>query len=77
MNVIGSVLIVRADEVLERAIASDQGSFDDKDLTESFLNQMSVDYPSQRKGGKKTTITENMDEQDKGVVNDGQDFSPV
>lgn len=76
MNVIGSVLTVRADEVLERAIAGDQGDYDDKMITENFLDQMGVDYPNQRT--KKTrTVTENLDEQDKGVVNDGQDFKPV
>lgn len=55
-------LIVKGEELLERAIASELS--DDANLTESYLNQMSVQYgPSHVK--KTTTVVENPDEQDK------------
>ena len=53
MNIIQSIITVKPDVVLEKAIAAEVGGMDDKDLTESFLNQMSVQY--QPTHVKKTT----------------------
>lgn len=67
MQVIQTILTVKGDEALERAIAADVTSMDDNDFTHNFLEQMSTEYPHYK--GKKTTVVENWDEQG------GQDFN--
>lgn len=66
MPLVQTILTVKADEVLEKAIASDVSTVDDKDLTESFLNQMSVQYPSTHVKKEKTVVED--------LSNEGQDF---
>lgn len=62
MDIIQTIITVKADDALERAVASEVS--DDANLTESYLNQISVQYgPTHVK--KTTTVVENPDEQDK------------
>lgn len=65
MNIVETILNVKPDVSLERAIAGDVGSMDTNDLTESFLNQMSVDYPH-HKGPRKLVVED--------PSNEGADF---
>ena len=44
MAVVYGYLTVKEDATLLKAVASEVTSVDDKDLTESFLNQMSTQY---------------------------------
>ena len=67
MNVVQTILNVRGEASLEKAVAMEVGNEDDKDLQADFLQQLSVDYgPKTRK--VKTVTTDNLD-------NGGQDFN--
>ncbi len=57
MKIHASELHVKEDESLSKAVAQEITGTDDKDLEESFLSELSVDYPHTPKK-KKTTITE-------------------
>jgi hypothetical protein len=61
MHIVQTILNVRGDAVLERAIAGEIGSLDEKDLTKDFLEEMSTQYSPTP--GPKKTIVENLDEQ--------------
>lgn len=63
MNVVQSIINVKADAALERAIASEVGDVDEKDLTRDFLEEMSSQYTPTP--GAKRTVVENLDEQRK------------
>ena len=66
MNIIPSIITVKCDESLERAIAADVGNMDENDLTESFLNQMSVEYRPDHYNGNRKVVVED-------PSNEGQD----
>lgn len=66
LPMIHSYITVKGDDLLEKAIASEVTSLDEKDLTRDFLEEMSTQYTPTP--GKKKTIIENVDTQN------GQDF---
>lgn len=57
-KVLSTILIVRPESNLEKAIAKDLEVNDDKDLDNSFLLNMSTDYNKQNKN--RTLVEENM-----------------
>lgn len=72
-KLVDSVLIVREGDILGKAVAQELGGMDDKDLTESFLQQMSVDYQAPKQKNRTKVIEDPADEGSNKLVPDGQD----
>ncbi len=68
--VIGGVLNVKADAQLEKAIAQEITTMDDKDLQRSYLDQISVDYEPEKK--KKTIVEELGNQEGQNIQKENQ-----
>lgn len=64
MHILQSYITVKPSAELERAVA-EATEVTDCDVPESFLDSLSTDYPSLHSNEKKTTVVENLDEQNK------------